>query len=94
MIPFSKGYRNKLNQLVQSAERKHYHNLLNKHKSYIRKSWQIIKLIINKRKYTPINNKFKDNDKVLSDGNIIANKFNNYFIYVGKTLAKTINTRL
>ena len=90
MIPFYKRYRNKLNQLLRSAERKHYHDLLNEHKSNIRKSWQIIKSIINKRKYTPISNKFKDNDKVISDGNIIANKFNNFFINVGKTLAKTI----
>ena len=90
MIPFYKRYRNKLNQLLRSAERKHYHDLLNEHKSNIRKSWQIIKSIINKRKYTPISNKFKDNDKVISDGNIIANKFNNFFINVCKTLAKTI----
>ena len=90
MIPFYKRYRNKSNQLLRSAERKHYHDLLNEHKSNIRKSWQIIKSIINKRKYTPISNKFKDNDKVISDGNIIANKFNNFFINVGKTLAKTI----
>ena len=40
-------------------------------------------------KYTSISNKFKHNDKIISDGNIIANKFDN-FIYVGKTLAKTI----
>ena len=90
MIPFYKRYRNKLNQLLRCAERKHYHDLLNEHKSNIRKSWQIIKSIINKRKYTPISNKFKDNDKVISDGYIIANKFNNFFINVGKTLAKTI----
>ena len=90
MIPFYKRYRNKLNQLLRSAERKHYHDLLNEYKSNIKKSWQVIKSIINKRKYTPISNKFKDNDKIISDGNIIANKFNNFFINVGKTLAKAI----
>ena len=90
MIPFNKRYRNKLNQLFRSAERKHYHDLLNEYKSNIKKSWQVKKSIINKRKYTPISNKFKDNDKIISDGNIIANKFNNFFINVGKTLAKTI----
>ena len=90
MIPFYKRYRNKLNQLLRSAERKHYHDLLNEYKSNIKKSWQVIKSIINKRKYTPISNKFKDNDKIIRDGNIIANKFNNFFINVGKTLAKTI----
>ena len=90
MIPFYKRYRNKLNQLLRSSERKHYHDLLNEYKSNIKKSWQVIKSIINKRKYAPISNKFKDNDKIISDGNIIANKLNNFFINVGKTLAKTI----
>ena len=46
-----KEYRNKLNQLIRSAEIKHYHDLLIKHKSNIKKSWQIIKSVINKRKY-------------------------------------------
>ena len=90
MIPFYKRYRNKLNQLLRSSERKHYHDLLNEYKSNIKKCWQVIKSIMNKRKYTPISNKFKDNDKIISDGNIIANKFNNFFINVGKTLTKTI----
>ena len=45
---------------------------------------------MNKKKYTPISNEFNDNNNIFSDGNIIANKFNNFFINVGKTLAKTI----
>ena len=90
MIPFYRRYRNKLNNLLRSAERKHYHDPLNEYKSNIKKSWQVIKSKINQRKYTPISNKFKDNDKIISDGNIIANKFSNLSINVGKTLARTI----
>ena len=50
-VIYYKKYRNKLNQLIRSAERKHYHDLLIEHKSNIKKSWQIIKSVINKRKY-------------------------------------------
>ena len=46
-----KKYRNILNQLIRSTERKHYHDLLVEHKSNTIKSWQIIKSVINKRKY-------------------------------------------
>ena len=42
-----KMYRNKLNHILGSAERKHYQNLLIKHKANVKKSWQIIKVIIN-----------------------------------------------
>ena len=48
-----KAYRNKLNHLLRSAERKHYQDLLNEQRSNGKKAWQIIKFIINKRKYNP-----------------------------------------
>ena len=50
-VIYIKKYRNKLNQLIRFAERKHYHDLLIEHKSNIKKSWQIIKSVINKQKY-------------------------------------------
>ena len=50
-VIYYKKYGTKLNQLIRSAERKHYHDLLIEHKSNIKKSWQIIKSVINKRKY-------------------------------------------
>ena len=58
-VLYYKKKRNKLNQLIRSAERKHYHNMLIEHKSNIKKSWQIIKSVINKRKYKWPAKKFK-----------------------------------
>ena len=52
---YYKIYRNKLNHLMRTAERNHYQDLIIQHKSIAKKSWQIIKLIIDKRKYTPAN---------------------------------------
>ena len=78
-VSFYKKYRNKSNQLIRSAERKHYHDVLLEHKSNLKKSWQMIKTVINKRKYTPVNTKFKVNGATTNDGNVIANKFNTFF---------------
>ena len=89
-VSYYKKYRNKLNQLIRSAERKHFHDVLLEHKSNLKKSWQVIKTVINKRKYTPVNTKFKVNGATTNDGNVIANKFNSFFVNVGTVLAISI----
>ena len=61
-------YRNKLNHILRSAERKYYQDLLIEHKTNVKKSWQIIKGIINKRKYRLNNTKFKHNGAIIKDG--------------------------
>ena len=86
-----KKYRNKLNQLIRSAERKHFHDVLLEHKSNLKKSWQVIKTVINKKKYTPVNTKFKVNGATTNNGNVIPNKFNSFFVNVGTVLAKSIS---
>ena len=90
-VSYYKKYRNKLNQLIRSAERKHFHDVLLEHKSNLKKSWQVITTVINKRKYTPVNTKFKVNGATTNDGNVIANKFNSFFVNVGTVLAKSIS---
>ena len=79
-----------MNQLIRSAERKHYHDLLIEHKSNIKKSWQIIKSVINKRKHKLPSKKFHCNGSIIDDGNMISNKFNDFFVNVGQNLAKSI----
>ena len=51
----------------------------------------MIKTVINKRKYTPVKTKFKVNGATTNDGNVIANKFNSFFVNVGTVLAKSIS---
>ena len=72
------------------AERQFYQDLILEHKANIKKSCQVIKPIINKRKYCPVNSKFKYNGDVINDGKIIANRFNNFFVNVGDLLANEI----
>ena len=50
----------------------------------------MIKSIINKRKYCPVNLEFKYNGDVISDGKTVANKFNKFFVNVGESLANEI----
>ena len=45
-----KKYKNKLTHILLKAEKQYYHDLLNKHKDNMRKSWSIIKYIIHKNK--------------------------------------------
>jgi len=72
-----KSYRNKLHNLLRSAERNYYQNLVSMHKGNLKKSWQIIKTIIGKKKSDKvITNKFNINNKIVTDPIEIANKFN------------------
>ena len=87
---FYKQYRNKLNHLLRSEERKYYQDMLKEHRSNIKRCWQIIKLIINKNKNISVNKRFKHNGKIVEDGKEIADIFNNFFVNVGSTLAKAI----
>ena len=68
---------------MHTAERKHYLDLPNKHKSNVTKSWQILRMVIDKRKYSPAYAKFQTNGKIISDVHKISNKFNNFVVNVG-----------
>ena len=63
-----KRYRNRLHHLMKVAERKYYQDLLVEHKSNIKKSWQIIKMVINKRKQRQHCSKFNCNGTIIEDG--------------------------
>ena len=63
-----KTYRNRLNYLIRAAERQYYQGQISKHKSNLKKSWQIIKTIINKSKYKPSTSEIKCNGKKLRMG--------------------------
>ena len=78
-LAFYKLYRNKLNHILRITEIKYYQDLLSEHQSNVKKLWQEFKTIINKRKYKPVNTKFKCNDTITEDGQVISNKFNNFF---------------
>ena len=85
-------YRNKVVKLLNIAEKMYYNDILIKNKSNIRKTWLIIKEISNKRTSKEIKqNKFIATDGSLIDNQqTIAEKFNEFFVNIGPTLAKKI----
>ena len=85
-----KRYRNKLNKLLLDAERTHYNDLLNENKNNMKKSWRILKEIINKKKDSKSCSRFQMNGSYTTDKFKIANGFNNFFINVGPNLASKI----
>jgi hypothetical protein len=85
-----KNYKSNLNRVLRYLERNYYQDLLIKNKVNLKKSWQVIKMIINKNKNSTRNTEFRINNKVICDENIIANSFNKFFINIGPNLAEKI----
>ena len=86
-----KNYKNRLSHTLKIAERKHYADIFENNKHNLKKTWGILKSIINRNKSNQIQGKFK-----LSDGTVITDKckiseqFNNFFVGVGPGLARKI----
>ena len=86
-----KEYRNKLSSCLRYAEKQYYFELIQKYKSNLRKSWNIIKSIINKNRSNITQNKFR-----LSEGTFVTNgveicdRFNDFFTTIGSSLDKKI----
>ena len=72
-------------------EKHHYHDLLVKYSNDMKKSWGVIKSIINKNQKPHIQGRFKIGENLItSDNELISNKFSEFFINIGPTLAKSI----
>ena len=83
-----KAYRNKLNSLMRRIEVDHYKKLIETNKNNLRKSWQVIKEIINKKRTQKTQSAFVINNRLSEDKNHIANGFNKFFVEIGPTLEK------
>ena len=85
-----KRFRNKLNGMLIKAERNHYSKLIEENKNNMKKSWSILKEVINKRKSDSSCSRFIINDQIVSDKHQISNGFNSFFVNIGPSLAKKI----
>ena len=54
-------------------------------KNNLKKTWSIIRSVINNCKPSKLNESFLYNNSVITDKNEVANKFNDYFVIIGKT---------
>ena len=89
LVKRNMGQRN-ISKFISETNRVDWQFVLTENDTDLKKTWQVIKAVINKRKYTPINTKFKVNGATTNDGNVIANKLNKFFVNVGTVLAKSI----
>jgi len=85
-----KTYRNKVHQLLRIAERNHYDNILKQNSTNLKKSWSVIKEIINKGQNPATSKTFRLNDTMVSNHQVISDAFNKYFVNIGATLARNI----
>jgi hypothetical protein len=87
-------YRNKFNKLKKIAKQNYYHDLFNKYKTNARKTWEVMRSIINKNNdRSNIIDTFKVGNGETKDPNQIATEFCKYFTNVGSKLsAQSYNT--
>ena len=85
-----RSFRNIVSKRIHKAEKTYYRNLLEEHKGNVKKFWQITKFILNKNKRAPLQTKFKYRDNIISDGSVIVEQFNSYFVNIGPSTAAKI----
>ena len=84
------AYRNKFKSLRLKAERNYYETEFNKHSLNLKKTWTIIRSILRPGLNQPeIDSLMIDGMKV-DNPQIMADKFNDYFTNIGRTLADRI----
>jgi exonuclease III len=88
-----KTYKNKLTKILKIIERNYIQSELANSKSDMKKTWKIIKEVINKNNNRNQNTpKIKINGNLCDDSQQIADAFNNFFTNIGPTLDKKIPT--
>ena len=83
-----------MNSLLRKVEREHYAQLLQQNKNNLKKSWTIIKNIVNKKEEKLCTGKFSVNDIIVTNPKNIVEKFNSFFVNIGPTLAKKITSTI
>ena len=70
-----------LTRLLRRTERTYYDRLLIDNKNNLKKTWSIIKDVINKKKKSSSSSKFAINGSTVTDNITIAKHFNKYFAF-------------
>ena len=87
-----KLYNEYLSQCIQTAKKEFYMHEFTKYKNDIRKTWDTLNHILNKKKSkSEFSLYFMDKDKSISGSQNIDDQFNEYFIQIGPMLAGEIN---
>ena len=80
-----------LRQCIRAAKKNHFKKCFEKFKDDVKKTWDTISTVINKKsKKNKMSSYFIVNDVELRDPKLIANEFNVFFVNIGKELANKI----
>ena len=86
-------YNRVLKQTIRNAKKMYYTSCFKMYKGDIKKTWQAINNIINKKNISKNHSEyFLVNNEEISDSSKIANEFNNFFCKFGQWTGKQINT--
>jgi hypothetical protein len=85
-----KKYRALLNKLLRKQERAYFREKIEQNKSNLRKTWDTIKYIINRKKKKQLPQQFNINGAIEKNPRKIAEHFNRFYINIGKSLSANI----
>ena len=78
-----------MKKILCKAEKEYYSQLIEANKSNMKKTWSILKEIINKSKSSKLQSQFRLSDNTLtSDQSVISEKFNDFFSNIQTNLAE------
>ena len=87
-----KKYKNKLVTIIRNAEKLYYSSKLQMVKDSMSKTWKLLNKMTGRSKPRETINQIEINGQVTDNQQEIADKFNDYFINVGPTLANQVPT--
>ncbi|MFZ2539700.1 MAG: reverse transcriptase family protein [Oscillospiraceae bacterium] len=85
-----KKYKNKLIAILRTAEKNYYTEKLNKVQGNMSKTWTVLNEIMAKKQMHKTIKQITIDNNTITDQQTIANKFNEFFVNIGPTLAKKI----
>ena len=85
-----KEYKTLLSNLMKKSEQQYYDEQFKANVHNLKKSWNLIKDIINRKKKATPNKRFLINGKITSNNQEIAEGFNKFYVNIGKTLSDKI----
>ena len=86
-----KTYKNKLTLLLRTAKKRYYEMQLDKSNENIKQTWRILNVINRNKRKASSTLQLHDNGRDISNPEIIANKFCQYFTKIGPNLASKIS---
>jgi len=87
-----KTYRNKFNGLIRTSKRQYYQDRFTTVSNDIRNTWKLINELLNRKKASAtLPSKFMDGEDEITNQQNIVDKFNDFFVNIGPSLANKID---